>query len=85
MCTLADFLVERGKCSCTRALWGKAAFAHFLHSSFVMEEDMLLVEALDASDEYLAALDRLSTAMRQAYFSLAQARYSMGADKVKSL
>ncbi|PRW60365.1 coiled-coil domain-containing 115 isoform X1 [Chlorella sorokiniana] len=42
-------------------------------------------EALDAAQEYLALQEALGAALRAGFLSLAQARYSMGADRVSAL
>ena len=48
----------------------------------VTKEEKAFIDALDACDCYLESTDRLSTALQQGYFSLVQAKYSMGSEKV---
>lgn len=49
------------------------------------ERDEGFVEALDAVQEYLGLQARLADALRAGFLSLAQARYSMGSDRVSAL
>lgn len=44
--------------------------------------DEAVAGVLDECDSYLEAIEELRVLLKQAFFSLAQAKYAMGADKV---
>ncbi|KAM6602435.1 hypothetical protein CsatA_022044 [Cannabis sativa] len=46
--------------------------------------DQHLLQFLDSTDDYLTQMDSLSMMLRQGWFELASARYSMGASRVSS-
>ena len=66
--------------STSRALTNPAGWLAVME---VSREETAFIGALDACDSYLEFADRLSTALQQGCFSLVQAKYSMGSEKVR--
>jgi hypothetical protein len=46
-------------------------------------DDQRFIGVLDATDDYLTAINELQAALKSGFFNLARARYSMGPTKVQ--